>query len=77
MPTSLDAPHRIQSVLLETPEESGPFGARGIAEMCLSPTAPAIANAVYDAIGRRVKSIPIKPDMLIGEKTAFTAKTQS
>ncbi len=67
LPTCLDAPRRIQSILLETPEESGPFGARGIAEMCLSPTAPAIANAVCDATGKRVHSIPIKPEMLIGK----------
>jgi len=65
LPTSLDAPHRIQSILLETPEESGPFGARGIAEMCLSPPAPAIANAVCNATGRRARSIPIRPEMLV------------
>ena len=52
-------------IILEIPEESGPFGAKGIGEVIVPPTAPAIANAVYDAIGVRVNSLPITPEKLV------------
>jgi CO/xanthine dehydrogenase Mo-binding subunit len=64
LPTTLDTP-RITPIVLEHPEPSGPFGTRGVAEMSLTPVAPAIANAVEKATGRRVTSLPIKPHMLI------------
>jgi len=64
LPTTLDTP-RITTIILEHPEPSGPFGARGVAEMSLTPVAPAIANAVEKATGRRVTSLPIEPQMLI------------
>lgn len=65
LPTTLDVPPTIKSILLEVPEESGPHGAKGIGEITLVPTAAAIANAVYDGTGVRVTSIPIKPDTII------------
>jgi len=65
LPTSLDMPPNFEPVILEIPEESGPFGAKGIGEVTVPPTAPAIANAIYDAIGVRVKSLPITPEKLI------------
>ena len=58
---------RAAAVVLNSGNANAATGARGIAEMCLSPTAPAIANAVCDATGTRAKSIPIKPEMLAGE----------
>ncbi|MFW6070380.1 MAG: xanthine dehydrogenase family protein molybdopterin-binding subunit, partial [bacterium] len=61
LPTTEDVPTRIESVILEIPEESGPFGAKGVAEMGLVPTAAAIANAVHDAVDIRVTRIPITP----------------
>ncbi len=49
----------IKSVIVETNDPIGPFGAKGIGEPTLIPTAPAIANAIEDAIGVRIKDLPI------------------
>jgi CO/xanthine dehydrogenase Mo-binding subunit len=68
LPTSLDMPRNFETILLEIPESSGPYGAKGIGEIPLVPTAPAIANAIYNAIGVRVKSLPITPEKLINLK---------
>ena len=65
LPTSKDVPMVHESIILEIPEESGPFGVKGIGEVTVPPTAPAIANVVYDAIGIRVKSLPITPEKLV------------
>jgi CO/xanthine dehydrogenase Mo-binding subunit len=68
LPSALDVPQDIRLHLLEIPEETGPYGAKGIAEISLVPTAPAIANAVHDACGRRVKHLPITAEkVLLGE----------
>ena len=64
LPTSLDAP-QIRCVLVEEPTEHGAFGARGIGEPSVIPTAPAIANAIEDATGVRVKELPITPERLL------------
>ncbi len=53
IPTAKDMPVRLQSVILEVPEASGPYGVKGVGEMGLVPTAPAITNAVFDAVGVR------------------------
>lgn len=65
LPTSKDVPTVHENIILEIPEESGPFGAKGIGEVTVPPTAPAIANAINNAIGVRVKSLPITPEKLI------------
>lgn len=52
----------VEPVIVETENESCPFGAKGIGEPGLVPTAPAIANAIYDAIGIRLKKLPMKPE---------------
>jgi CO/xanthine dehydrogenase Mo-binding subunit len=64
IPTTKDMPTHLEVVLLEIPEKTGPFGAKGIGEIVLVPTAPAIANAVFDAVGVRVNKIPITPSEL-------------
>jgi carbon-monoxide dehydrogenase large subunit len=56
--TSADAPRDIQAIIVETPQDDGPWGARGIGEHAMVPTIPAIANAIYDAIGIRVGAPP-------------------
>jgi CO/xanthine dehydrogenase Mo-binding subunit len=63
-PTSRDVP-RVESILIEDKPGLGPYGAKGIAEAPIIPTAPAIANAIYDAIGVRIKSLPITPDKIL------------
>jgi xanthine dehydrogenase molybdenum-binding subunit len=64
MPTVKDAPP-VQAVIVETDEQDGPFGAKGIGEPGLVPTAPAIANAIYDAVGVRIKDLPITPERVL------------
>ncbi|MCY4060974.1 MAG: xanthine dehydrogenase family protein molybdopterin-binding subunit [Chloroflexi bacterium] len=58
IPTSLDVPPRIKSVILENPDPIGPWGVRGMAEMPFLPLAPAIAAAIYDAAGVWLDSQP-------------------
>jgi CO/xanthine dehydrogenase Mo-binding subunit len=64
LPTSLDIPANLEIQMLEYPEFDGPYGAKGLAEICTVPTAPAIANAVFNAIGVRIKDLPITPEKL-------------
>ena len=49
--TSADAPRDMQSIIVEVPQDDGPFGARGVGEHSMVPTMPAIANAIHDALG--------------------------
>jgi CO/xanthine dehydrogenase Mo-binding subunit len=63
IPTALDVPDVIP-IVLESGEGMGPWGARGIGEPAMVPTAPAIANAVFDAVGVRVNRLPITPERL-------------
>ncbi|KXS45285.1 MAG: molybdopterin binding aldehyde oxidase and xanthine dehydrogenase [Candidatus Frackibacter sp. T328-2] len=64
IPTAMDIPN-IETNIVENALGHGPFGARGVAEPAMIPAAPAIANAVYDAIGVRVKSMPITPEKIL------------
>jgi CO/xanthine dehydrogenase Mo-binding subunit len=66
LPTSEDMPGEIKTILLEIPEPSGPFGAKGVAEIALVPTAPAISNAVAQATGVRMTQLPMQPEKLMG-----------
>jgi carbon-monoxide dehydrogenase large subunit len=56
--TSSDVPRDLQSFIVEAPQDDGPWGARGIGEHSMVPTIPAIANAIYDAIGIRLDGPP-------------------
>jgi CO/xanthine dehydrogenase Mo-binding subunit len=58
IPTSLDAPE-LQTILLESGDGVGPFGAKGVGEPSVNSVAPAIANAVFDAVGVRIRDLPI------------------
>jgi xanthine dehydrogenase molybdenum-binding subunit len=55
----------VEAVIIETEDKDGPFGAKGIGEPGLVPTAPAIANAIYDAIGVRITQLPITPERVL------------
>jgi xanthine dehydrogenase molybdenum-binding subunit len=55
----------IEAPVLETYDKDGPFGAKGIGEPGCVPTAPAIANAIYDAVGVRIKDLPITPERVL------------
>jgi nicotinate dehydrogenase large molybdopterin subunit len=62
MPTVSDMPIHYENIVLEVPLESGPFGAKGIGEASSVPTAPAIANAIADALGVRLTTAPMTPE---------------
>jgi len=64
IPSALDAPEMIP-LIVEEPHRKGPFGAKGLGEPALAPAAPAIANAIYQAVGVRVKDLPITPEKIL------------
>ncbi len=64
IPTSMDFP-ATQAIILESGSGVGPFGAKGIGEPALTPAAPAVANAVTDAIGVRIHELPITPERVL------------
>jgi CO/xanthine dehydrogenase Mo-binding subunit len=61
IPGVLDVPERVDSVIMEFPDENGPWGARGMAEMPFIPLAPAIVAAVHDATGVWIDEFPLTP----------------
>ena len=64
LPSLGDMPPVIDPICVEVPDRNGPFGAKGIGESALIPVAPAIANAIYDAVGVRIKDLPIKAEKI-------------
>jgi 4-hydroxybenzoyl-CoA reductase alpha subunit len=64
IPTTLDIP-AIKTILVETIDPEGPFGAKGVSEGTILPAAPAVANAIYDAVGVRIKDLPITPEKIL------------
>ncbi|WP_436643178.1 xanthine dehydrogenase family protein molybdopterin-binding subunit [Microbaculum sp. FT89] len=70
------APHNI--AVLERPAEDGPYGGKGPGEMCANPVLPAVANAVYNAVGVRVDDLPITPEKILrGLKANGGARPQA
>jgi CO/xanthine dehydrogenase Mo-binding subunit len=65
IPTVLDVPERVQSVILEYPDPRGPWGARGMAEMPFLPLAPAVIAAVHDATGVWFHEFPLIPERVL------------
>ena len=60
--TVADIPREIEGYIVETPLEDGPWGARGVGEHVMVPTAPAIANALHDALGIRFSDLPLSAE---------------
>ena len=74
-PTSLDMPD-VFTELVEEPDPKGPFGAKEVGQGPLLPIMPAVANAVYDAVGVRIDEVPITPEKImktLAEKRAGRA----
>ncbi len=57
----------IQPILVEEAHDEGPYGAKGLGEPALAPTAAAIGNAVSDAVGVRIKELPLEPEKILKE----------
>jgi 4-hydroxybenzoyl-CoA reductase subunit alpha len=66
IPTSVDTP-MFDTTIIESIDPEGPFGAKECGEGALHPSIPAIANAIYDAIGVRIRSLPIDCEQIIAE----------
>ena len=64
LPSSLDAPD-VMSIIVEDEDGTGPFGAKGVGEAGLVATAPAIANAIYRAVGVRIRELPITAERVL------------
>ncbi len=65
IPTVLDVPEEVHSVIMEIPDENGPFGARGMGEMPYLPLASAITDAVHDATGVWFDQFPLIPERVV------------
>jgi CO/xanthine dehydrogenase Mo-binding subunit len=65
IPTIMDIPGKIESVVLEEPDPIGPMGARGVGEMPYLPFAPAVVSAVHDAIGVWYDAFPLTEERIL------------
>lgn len=65
VPGILDAPPVVHPIILEDPDPTGPFGAKGVGEISLVGAGPAIANAVFAATGARVRALPLMPERVL------------
>ncbi|TFH07570.1 MAG: xanthine dehydrogenase family protein molybdopterin-binding subunit [Candidatus Atribacteria bacterium] len=74
IPTVLDFP-TTQTIILESGTGVGPFGAKGIGEPALTPAAPAVANAVADALGVRIHQLPFTPKRVLAAMDAIRGAT--
>ena len=75
LPSMEDHPKEFQSLLIETPHPDGPFGAKGMGEAALGAVAPAIGNAVANALGgARIRDLPLRPDRVLAAIDGFGAK---
>ncbi len=61
---ALDMPE-VEVILVEEPDPTGPFGAKGVGETGITNVAPSIANALYDAVGIRIHSLPMSPEKVL------------
>jgi 4-hydroxybenzoyl-CoA reductase alpha subunit len=71
-PTTLEMPE-VETFLIEDPDANGPFGAKEVGQGPLLPIPPAVANAVYDAVGVRIDEVPVTPEKIY---LALKAKAQ-
>ena len=60
-----DMPESVRPIVVQVPHEDGPFGAKGVGETGALTVAPAIANAIHDAVGVRIRDLPITPEKVL------------
>ena len=65
IPTVRDIPKKLTSVVIEVPDDRGPFGARGLGELPYLPYAPAVISAVHDATGVWINQFPLTPEVVL------------
>jgi CO/xanthine dehydrogenase Mo-binding subunit len=65
LPVSKDLPSSMQTSVMEGGDGPGPFGSKGMSQTTIVTVAPAIGNAIYDAVGARVRSLPITPEKIL------------
>jgi len=65
IPTAVDIPDQVQSIILEIPDPIGPYGARGMGEMPYIPFAPAVVDAVYQATGVHFNRFPLTAEAVL------------
>ncbi len=65
LPTILDIPEKVESILVEVPDPNGPWGARGMGELPYLPVAPAIAAAIHNATGVWIDEFPFTPERVL------------
>lgn len=70
LPRAADVPS-VRPVIVENYDSAGPYGAKSVGEMSIIPPGAAVANAVYDAVGVRIRELPITPDKVL---TALVAQ---
>ncbi len=64
IPTVLEMP-QVESIIVESIDPEGPFGAKEVGQGPLLPVIPAVVNAVHDALGIRVDEVPLRPDTVV------------
>jgi CO/xanthine dehydrogenase Mo-binding subunit len=65
LPTILDIPEKVESVIVEVPDPNGPWGARGLGEIPFLPFVPAVAAAIHDATGIWINEFPFTPERVL------------
>jgi CO/xanthine dehydrogenase Mo-binding subunit len=65
LPSFGEIPDEMEDILIETQVREGPYGARGTGETSITPPSPAVANAIFDAVGVRIYDLPITPEKVL------------
>ena len=65
LPVMPDIPEEVHASMLENADGPGPFGSKGMAQTSIVTVAPALGNAIFDAVGARVRSLPITPEKIL------------
>jgi nicotinate dehydrogenase medium molybdopterin subunit len=73
IPSMRDMPP-LQHAFADSYEPTGPFGAKGLGELNMDPTAAVISNAIFDAVGVRIKTLPITPEKILRALNEYKKK---